>query len=170
MLRPAPEVQAIAWDLMKTVPVHAPLAAVRIEYVFMQKNPVKNNRIVLGRVRKVGGLAAYFADDSFLEADRFLPAVPFFVMEIAEPTWLELDDKKRRALVDHELCHCVVDDEVVDAPPKLSTRGHDLEEFIGIVNRHGLWSAGLELFTGAVAKQLTLAIDELEGFANGDGD
>lgn len=44
------------------------------------------------------------------------------------------------------------------------------EATIGIVNRHGLWSADIELFTGAVAEQLTLAIDVLEGFANGDGD
>lgn len=165
-LRPAPEVAKIVAELIEDVDVHWPLDSCRIECLFMKDAPVKGGRLVLGRARRVGGLTAYLADRLFHAQELYRPPVPFFVIEIAEPQWREMTDDQRRALVDHELCHCVVDDDTADGVPKLSTRGHDLEEFFGIVARHGLWSADITMMAGQVSKQLALAIDDAEQWAN----
>jgi hypothetical protein len=57
-----------------------------------------------------------------------------------------LDEKKRLAILDHELCHAqVVEDEEGntatdhDGRPKWRVRKHDLEEFREIVARHGIY-------------------------------
>lgn len=56
-----------------------------------------------------------------------------FLICIAADTWPGLTAAQRTAVVDHELCHCVVDS---DGP---TTIGHDYEEFAAIIERHGLW-------------------------------
>jgi len=56
-----------------------------------------------------------------------------FVITIAADTWNTLTPAQRKALIDHELCHCVFKED------KPAMRGHDLEEFGEIVERHGFW-------------------------------
>jgi hypothetical protein len=87
----------------------------------------------------------------------------FFVIVISADTWKRLDERQRRALVDHELCHCVVsyDD---DGMPVLSTRTHDIEEFGSIIDRHGLWTTHLAVAGTAIAEQLVLAVEEVQEF------
>jgi hypothetical protein len=58
-----------------------------------------------------------------------------FVITIAADTWATLDEAQREAVVDHELCHCHVDD--VDGTPSII--GHDYEEFAAVVQRRGFW-------------------------------
>jgi Putative phage metallopeptidase len=160
MLREADEVRDIAREVIAAVPDHAALADVRIEYVFRDKAPRSKGRIVLGRARKITGLNAYLADKRIRALST--PS-PFFVVEISEDTWQGLSPAQRRALVDHELCHCrvEVDD---DGEVVLSTRGHDFEEFASIIRRHGLWSTAAETVAAAVCEQLALAVDAVTDF------
>ena len=61
-----------------------------------------------------------------------------FVIWFAYDTWFDvLDDTQRKALVDHELCHCWYED------GKASMRPHDIEEFNDIIERHGNWRSSL---------------------------
>lgn len=57
-----------------------------------------------------------------------------FVITIAADAWEKLDNKQRDALIDHELCHCEYNEKMEPA-----LRGHDLEEFAEIIERHGFW-------------------------------
>ena len=73
-----------------------------------------------------------------------------FIMTLNAELWEGLPEPKRRALVDHELCHCQGNRE-----EGFSTRGHDVEEFADIIRRHGMWHEGLEKFVFEV-RQLDL--------------
>jgi len=57
-----------------------------------------------------------------------------FIITIAEDVWGKMTPEQHDALVDHELCHCIYDDEA-----KPSLRPHDLEEFAEIIERWGFW-------------------------------
>lgn len=127
---PAPEVEAIAESLIEEIDRHGDLAKARIEYVFIDKAPKSKGRQVWGRARKINGLSAHLA--ATVRPARFREPVPFFVVEISHDIWRALDERQRRALVDHELCHLWVDEDD-DGELVLGTAGHDVEEFCGVV-------------------------------------
>jgi predicted metallopeptidase len=56
-----------------------------------------------------------------------------FVIVIAMDQWAALSDAQKRALMDHEICHCTLTE---NGP---AIRGHDYEEFAEIIARHGFW-------------------------------
>lgn len=72
-----------------------------------------------------------------------------FMIVIGRDRWETLEDAQRRALIDHELCHCVMDG---DAP---KMRNHDYEEFAEIIARHGFWreDAGEQMIQQALLTQ-----------------
>lgn len=148
----APEVEAVAKRVIEKH--HPTLRAVRIEYVFREKAAKRHGRAVAGTAKKVTGVNALLATPGAKSSDD----LAFFLVTIAQDIWISLDSRKREALVDHELTHCAVqvDDETGEAV--LAMRGHDIEEFAVIVQRHGLWSDDLEFFvTSLPAEQLAFA-------------
>jgi hypothetical protein len=135
----AEDVRKIAREMMGEGKPHSRLVNVPIEYLFMDGIPKKGGMAVWGKTEKVGGLHAYLAKGGMCD---------FFVILIAEPMWRDLTAEQRIALVDHELCHCGED---VDKGT-LAVIPHDVEEFVGVVSRHGLWRKALDRFVGGVGK------------------
>lgn len=125
----APEVQVVARPLMAAH--HPHLLHVRVEFLFVDKIPQRNGKQIWGTARKVTSLAAFLADESG-------EGEPFFCVVITRPIWEVLSTEQRAALVDHELCHCWVE-EKEDGSSSLVLLSHDLEEFAQVVLRHGLW-------------------------------
>lgn len=150
--RPAPEVKAIADELIPKFHQHLIDFNVRMEYVFVDKAPKSNGREVWGTCRKVSNLNAFLANSQ--EGSD-----PFFVITISEPIWEILPPKSREALIDHELCHAWAEaqqeetDDGSEDVVKLSTNPHDLEEFTCIVRRHGLWRDDIQAFVDAALKK-----------------
>lgn len=143
--RPAPAVARIAATLIGQHHTH--LADVRIDYVFRSETAKSNGKAIWGKARKITGLNAFLAtpeDERPVDDD----IDEFFVIEIAEPVWAILSENERKALVDHELCHCTTEQKGGEL--KLKLRPHDLEEFVQIVRRHGLWRDDVENFANAV--------------------
>jgi hypothetical protein len=136
----APEAAEMAAELIREH--HPHLDGVRIEFLFRSDCAKKHGKAVLGSASLVTGKNALLATDpDRLAEDRglygkdYMPE--FFVIEIAEPAWQSFDEKQRKALVDHELCHCdVIED---DSGTKLAIKGHDMEEFKAIYQRYGCW-------------------------------
>lgn len=147
--RPAGEVKTIADRLIATV--HTCLDGIRIEYVFRSKAAKSHGRIVAGKARKLSGLNAYLATEG-TETD-------LFVVEIAEDEWKQMGPAARRALVDHELCHLTVDFDEETNTLTLAIRGHDVEEFVEVVERHGIWDDDLKAFAEAMHTQLAMFDD-----------
>lgn len=122
--------------------------------------PDCDGRVTLGKCKKASDL------------DRELHEFDFVIMLQAE-FWqdAEVEDWRRRALLDHELSHAAVKldsagDPVIDEKGRYvyRTRKHDIEEFSHIVARHGCYKRDLEVFAMALrqSKQGNLALETPE--------
>lgn len=162
--RRAPEVAEIARQLITRVTQHQELVNAHIEYVFIAKAPTSRGRSVLGRARKLTGLSAWLSHPEQHQGS-FAEPFPYFVIEISHDTWRDLDDNQRIALVDHELSHCSVgqDDEGATV---LAMRHHDVEEFLGVITRNGLWKGDVQQLGIVASEQLSLALDRIPEQAN----
>lgn len=74
--------------------------------------------------------------------------IPHFLITIYAPAVMDYDDASWCALVEHELYHCgqAFDEHGCarykkDGSPVFAIRGHDVEEFIGVVERYGAGAA-----------------------------
>lgn len=93
---------------------------------------------------------------------QFGETLPDFIVLIDRNVWQGLDADQKLALVDHELSHCwyaTEEDGVTqkfhkDGSPWWSVRGHDMEEFEGVVLRNGLWSEDLRGMARAIINRL----------------
>jgi hypothetical protein len=76
-----------------------------------------------------------------------------FIICLNATVWQELTPEHKRALLDHELCHCgaATDDE---GEVTYRVVKHDLEAFVAEVNRHGMWRPAIQaLVEAAVASR-----------------
>lgn len=119
---PAPEVRRIAWDLVPKY--HPHLINAKIEFVFRHGPWTSKKRETLGKAVKVSGV------------NQFLTGLDFVIMINAE-VWEMLTPKEKVALVDHELEHCCQEDD------KYFIQGHDVEDFLAVIQRNGFWSPDL---------------------------
>lgn len=156
IFKPAPEAQSIAEAL---IPEHHESLAdfhVPVRCLFRcAKSWRKAGRTVWGTAQLVSGLQAYLAqapNESIAD-----PNEPFFLILVDENAWADMSKANKKALVDHELCHCIVevDDETGEIKPSIV--GHDLEEFNCIVARYGLWKTDVKAFVEEGSKHLVPA-------------
>lgn len=69
-------------------------------------------------------------------------------------------DEERRAVLDHELCHAALVRDARTGEPSVDERGrklyrlrkHEIEEFFGVIERHGLYKRNLELAYAAMRR------------------
>lgn len=148
--RPAAAVERIATTLIQQH--HHDLDDVRIDYVFRSETAKSAGKEIWGKARKISGLNAYLGRHTDTDSD-VVDGDDFFVIEISEPVWRILDDKQRRALVDHELCHCTTAFDEDTGELTLKVRSHDLEEFRAVVDRHGIWRDDIQSFADAIQFQ-----------------
>lgn len=149
---PAPEAAEIGRSLLHH---HPHLLPIRIEYIFRDEAQKDGDHTVWGRAHKVSGWKAMLATEDATDSS----GCDLFVIELAWDVWRLLSPAQKHALVDHEMCHLgvIVTDE---GQHKLVTLRHDVEEFIAIVQRHGLWRPSLaDLIAAAGPTQLRLLAD-----------
>lgn len=129
---------------------HFDLAEAKIALAWRKgTKPNADGKLVLGRCVKASDLQRELVDFDF-------------VIVLNREVWEdpEFDRKRKLALLDHELCHAT---RATDADglrmtdtkgrPVWRTRGHDIEEFHEIVERHGVWKRDLEKFAEALMKR-----------------
>jgi hypothetical protein len=151
-IRPDSEIGARLYALLQELVTlhHDEILGARIALAWnLSWSPDVDGRVTLGKCRKVSDLDREVAD--VLAYD--------FVIVLRQEFW---DDPlvtavQRRALLDHELCHCSVKvdehgDAVVDERGRTvyRLRRHDLEEFSEIADRYGCWKADIEAFARAL--------------------
>lgn len=85
--------------------------------------------------------------------------VPDFIITIDANYASQCGDAEFCALIEHELYHCGQERDEFGAPkfrksgaPAFAMRGHDIEEFVGVVRRYGASAAGVTALIDA-AKQ-----------------
>lgn len=151
--------------LSEAMVFHDELAGAHIAMAWRIRNKEDpDGHIVLGKCVKVTDLNKELANFDF-------------IIVLNKEFWQEFDAKQKLALTDHELWH---------AAPKMSEdtgeqvhdergrkvwrlRKHDIEEFIGVVKRHGLWKKDLERFAAAIReKRKAPLFDPKEAAAHDD--
>ena len=117
----------------------------------------KDGRLTLGQAKKASDLSRELVDYDF-------------AILLNYEVWVEreFDEDARKAVLDHELCHCAVD---LDdhGNPREDDRGrkvwrvrkHSVEEFTEIVRRYGTYKADLEEFAAALMQRKQMPL--LEG-------
>lgn len=150
-LVPAPELGAwvqsaiLATDGALHNPEHAHLIDADVEFMWASGGFAKQGRIVLGQAEMVmfraGGWQKLRQEQQMIE---WFGRVPAFLITLAASYCRECSDAHFCALVEHELYHVAQDTDQYGAPaftkeglPKLALRGHDVEEFVGVVRRYG---------------------------------
>lgn len=111
--------------------------------------PDADGRLMLGKCVRASDLRRELVDYDF-------------VILLNQEVWEdpEFDRPKKLALLDHEMMHAArkFDDDgdpVIDSKmrPVWRVRGHDIEEFTSIVDRHGCYKRDLEKFAEALVKR-----------------
>lgn len=164
--RLAPEVEAIARDIISKNTKHDHLRGARILYLFRSGTWMSKGKVVFGQAKKLTGELLFVArqllihqigegkepDNTF--ADENGDIQYDFAVEINRNFWPKLNDLQRRAIIDHELCHCIREQDTW----KIS--GHDIEGIFGSnVREYGLYMEDLKVLgkvVRAASDQLTL--------------
>lgn len=138
--RPAPEVQEIAMELI--VESHQHLIDRRIEFILLAESAKSRGKELWGRAKVVSGLSAWLATNERSEA----PTAPtsFFVIEVSETVWNIINDRQRRALVDHCLSYCRINEGEDGVGLRIAYP--DVVEFASVIERHGLYRDDVEKF------------------------
>ncbi len=126
-------------------PDHAHLAEADLEFMWASAAYRKAGRLVLGQAEQVmfraGGWQRARGEQQMGE---WFGRVPEFLITLAADYCAICTDAEFCALVEHELYHVAHAVDGFGAPrfteaglPKLTLRGHDVEEFVGVVRRYG---------------------------------
>lgn len=129
---------------------HSHLDSARIALAWRRSlRPDVDGRLVLGRCQRASDL------------QREISTYDFIIL-LNQEAWdhPEFGDARRKALLDHELCHAEASlneegDQRRDerGRPIWRTRKHDIEEFREIVERHGLYKQDLEKFAQTILRK-----------------
>lgn len=155
--------------LTNKVEAHAHLQAANIGYIFRDDELKRHGRVIAAEailVERILQSEKRYSRIVKWAVLRILGAteLPDFLILIDRNIWEGMDVEQRLALIDHELSHCwyeTVDGDGVtqkfhrDGSPWWAIRGHDLEEFCGVVERNGLWSEDLRAMARVIVDSLT---------------
>jgi hypothetical protein len=119
------EVIDIANELIEAY--HPGLADAYIGFLMRLDEVKRKGMVVLGQASKVTPAHRMFMHYHF-------------IIWISAPNYVSLTELQRRALIDHELCHCEYDG--TKETNQASILPHDIEEFDVILRRYGFWRPG----------------------------
>ncbi|MCX4217409.1 hypothetical protein MKZ87_07125 [Pseudomonas sp. MCal1] len=162
-LIPAPEV----WDWLQSEILaetgsihneeHAHLIDADIRVMWASAAFAKKGRTVVGQAEQVAFRAGGWQKARMEQQMRdWFGDVPAYIITLAADYCADCSDADFCALVEHELYHIAHAKDQYGAPkftqdglPKLEMRGHDVEEFVGVVRRYGASPAVQELVDAA---------------------
>lgn len=145
-------------------PDHQHLVEADIAFMWASSAFTKKGRTVLGQAEEVmmraGGWQKARMEQQLYD---WFGRKPDFIITLAADFCLECSDAEFCALVEHELYHIAqkVDEFGTpeftrDGQPKLCMRGHDVEEFVGVVRRYGA-SADVQMIIDAASQPAEVA-------------
>lgn len=157
--RPAPELAN--WALQTFVaecaaienPDHAHLRHADIACLWTSKGNSRQGRRIVGQAElgePRGTMGKWPKGRAEQQLEEWFGLVPDFLLTFDAHYAAICTDAEFCALVEHELYHCGQERDGFGAPkftqdgrPKFAMRGHDVEEFVGVVRRYGADAAGV---------------------------
>jgi hypothetical protein len=140
---------------------HKHLRFAQVECLWAASGFAKQTRTVVGQTEqvafRVSGFQRWRLEQQFQE---WFGSIPDYLITIAGSYAKEASEAEFCALVEHELYHIGQKHDAFGEPefdreglPKLLIRGHDVEEFVGVVKRYGTGGGKLsELVAAANSK------------------
>jgi hypothetical protein len=140
---------------------HKHLRWANFECLWAAGSFTKQTRTVVGQTEEVAFRVSGFQRwRQEQQLEEWFGQVPDYLITIAADYWMQAGEAEACALVEHELYHIGQKQDAFGSPeftkeglPKLQIRGHDVEEFVGVVRRYGVGGGKLtELVKAANAK------------------
>jgi hypothetical protein len=105
------------------------------------------------------------------QIEEWFGGMPDFLLTFSAPAAAGMDNPSFCALVEHELYHCAQKRDKYGMPafnkdtgkPILVMRGHDVEEFVGVVARYGAEAAGVSAMVDAAKAGPTIGRASIAG-------
>lgn len=136
-------------------PDHAHLQHATIGALWTNVGNSRAGRRIVGQAElgdPSGTMGKWAKERARQQVEEWFGAIPDFIMTIDANHALECDEASFCALIEHELMHMAQDVDPFGAPkfrkdgrPAFAIRGHDVEEFVGVVRRYGARAAGEDL-------------------------
>lgn len=168
----APEVDAWAratfLDELATIANedHAHLQQATIGYLWTNEVNEKKGKLVLGTCQLLPPTGdKWTAARSTQQLLDWFEDMPDFLITLFAPAAADMDNASFMALVEHELYHAAQKLDKWGAPmfnretgaPLWGLRGHDVEQFVGVVRRYGAKASGVEELVEAAQDGPTIA-------------
>lgn len=134
-------------------PDHQHLRWARLGCLWAAVPASRHGRVILGQAEfhpPIGTGSAWSKERQRLQLRHWFGAEPDFLLTFSAEYAREASDPEFCALVEHELYHCGQARDEFGGPrfsrttgrPVFTMRGHDVEEFVGVVRRYGPGAAG----------------------------
>lgn len=169
---PAPDLAAwarstfIAETAQLANPDHAHLQQAEIGFLWTNEPNERRGRLILGMCQLLPPSGdKWAAGRAVHQIETWFGDVPDFLITIYAPRAAEMDDPSFMALIEHELYHAAQDRDQYGGPkfdkqtgkPVFAMRGHDVEEFVGVVARYGADAAGVREMVSAANRGPSIA-------------
>lgn len=153
-------------------PDHFHLAQAEIGVLWTNVDNGKNMRVVLGQAELMPPMAMgkWQRARAIAQIEDWFGGMPDFLITLFAPAAATMDDAQFCALVEHELYHCGQQRDAYGGPkftrdgaPAFAIRGHDVEEFVGVVARYGAGAAGVSEMIEAASRRPLIAAADIAG-------
>jgi len=128
----AVEVEEIAKILIPEF--HKHLEAANIKYLFQDKASSHGGLVTIAKASKSSPI------------HRSIHKFDFIII-VGKDIWETLNDTQRKAVIDHELCHCIKGNF-----DNWCTTPHDCEEFVEVIERYGEDAVAIKKLLNALKK------------------
>lgn len=141
---------------------HEHLADADIGFLWTDVANARQGRAIVGQAETglpMGAMGRWAKARAVQQTTEWFGHVPDFIITIEAGYAATCDDASFCALIEHELYHCAQEHDAFGAPkftkdggPKFTIRGHDVEEFVGVVARYGIAATGVSEMVRAANK------------------
>ena len=152
---------------------HAHLGQAEIGVLWTTSENSRAMRTVIGQAELMPPMAMgkWQRARAVSQIEDWFGELPDFLITFSAPAAATMDDAQFCALVEHELYHCAQAKDGYGMPrfrkedgtPIFAIRGHDVEEFVGVVARYGAAAAGVSEMVEAANRRPTVALADIAG-------
>lgn len=160
---PSPELETFARlfisDGQQLVnPEHEHLAQADIGFLWTNVENSKKGRRILGTCQLIKESGEKWTSGrSLMQIESWFDGLPDFLITIDACAVVDMTDPAFMALIEHELYHAAQATDEFGSPmfskqtgfPIWAMRGHDVEEFVGVVRRYGADASGVRELVAA---------------------
>jgi hypothetical protein len=151
---------------------HAHLRDANLGVLWTNCDNSRNMRSVIGQAELMPPMAMgkWQRARASQQVVEWFGGMPDFLLTFSAPAAATMDDTSFCALVEHELYHCAQKLDRYGMPafnkaglPVFAIRGHDVEEFVGVVARYGAQAAGVSEMVDAANRRPSIGLASIAG-------